>query len=542
MEAAAGSVPAAGEESLGEFVQRLRLVFDAVAEEPGGSLPLRRFIQTGLRFVEGEELQRVAEQLDPQELGHISFPEFCRGIFTIKGCAELLDKGLCVDGSLARGSQASGEEHCGPQVRVQRSQEGQLYPADVTMTLRQPDTDMESDFQNLPSVAEASGTPPPTGTHLLPSPACAAVQPRLHVDCAQCRRSIDILNLQSRLRTAQAHSSSTKLSSTAFGRQLFHSSTLGSCSTEDLTRDSDDSPRPDIAQKVCYLERKVTELEMERLMKGEQKSKLMHQNIHLVHRVHAAEELVRDEQGRAHETMRETRWRHRQLLGRVRGETETQTQSLRYRAQQLDEESQRLKLTAARIKCRSERLGQEHQCISYQWEDAGLRLQDELQLHRRMVERMRQSRLQFQREREAMQELVEDLRRELLVQSRCGGRGVLTPWGAPCTRLCDLTFPPRPLELQYQVERLTQDNERLQEQNDGLNGQVLALSLSGAAELCGGHARAQNLATEIDTASQDQLLGALRDQEEVSERLREYMERIILAIIDHSPSILEIKK
>ncbi|XP_078257736.1 uncharacterized protein LOC144594764 [Rhinoraja longicauda] len=195
-------VSGAGEESLGDLVQRLRSVFDAVAEEPGGSLPLRRFIQTGLRFVEGEELQRVVEQLDPLASGHINFPQFCRGIFTIKGCAELLDMGLCVDVSLARDSQTGGEEQsCQQQVRVQRSQGGH-----ITMIPRQPDTDMESEFQNHPSAAQAprTGTPPPTGTVALPSPPRAA-QTRLHVDCAQCRRSIDILDLQSRLRAAQAH-------------------------------------------------------------------------------------------------------------------------------------------------------------------------------------------------------------------------------------------------------------------------------------------------------------------------------------------------
>ncbi|XP_072098504.1 rab11 family-interacting protein 4B-like, partial [Mobula birostris] len=84
------------------------------------------------------------------------------------------------------------------------------------------------------------------------------------------------------------------------------------------------------------------------------------------------------------------------------------------------------------------------------------------------------------------------------------------------------------------------ENARLREQNVELNGQVLGLSLSEAAGLF--QNPAQSLATEIDTASRDQLMEALRDREEINLRLRQYMDRIILAIIDHNPSILEIKK
>lgn len=38
-----------------------------------------------------------------------------------------------------------------------------------------------------------------------------------------------------------------------------------------------------------------------------------------------------------------------------------------------------------------------------------------------------------------------------------------------------------------------------------------------------------------------QLMDALKEQEEINYRLRQYMDKIILAILDHNPSILEIK-
>ncbi len=39
-----------------------------------------------------------------------------------------------------------------------------------------------------------------------------------------------------------------------------------------------------------------------------------------------------------------------------------------------------------------------------------------------------------------------------------------------------------------------------------------------------------------------QLVEALKEQEEINFRLRQYMDKIILAILDHNPSILEIKQ
>lgn len=38
-----------------------------------------------------------------------------------------------------------------------------------------------------------------------------------------------------------------------------------------------------------------------------------------------------------------------------------------------------------------------------------------------------------------------------------------------------------------------------------------------------------------------QLMEALKEQEEINFRLRQYMDKIILSILDHNPSILEIK-
>lgn len=179
-----------------------------------------------------------------------------------------------------------------------------------------------------------------------------------------------------------------------------------------------------------------------------------------------------------------------------------------------------------------------------------------------------------------------------------------------------------------------QENQKLREQNEELNGQILSLSLHEAKNLFATQTKAQSLAAEIDNASRDQvslhilgwvkriknndsvrvcsgslcssfyhllvpmkclellqiqtsntfsqgvwnllfctgalrvlllmsngssgvtwctkrlcvnhlvfpqLMEALKEQEEINVRLRQYMDKIILSILDHNPSILEIK-
>lgn len=51
-----------------------------------------------------------------------------------------------------------------------------------------------------------------------------------------------------------------------------------------------------------------------------------------------------------------------------------------------------------------------------------------------------------------------------------------------------------------------QENHKLRDQNDDLNGQILSLSLYEAKNLFSTQTKAQSLAAEIDTASRDEVL------------------------------------
>nr|XP_046270262.1 rab11 family-interacting protein 4A isoform X1 [Scatophagus argus]XP_046270263.1 rab11 family-interacting protein 4A isoform X1 [Scatophagus argus]XP_046270264.1 rab11 family-interacting protein 4A isoform X1 [Scatophagus argus]XP_046270266.1 rab11 family-interacting protein 4A isoform X1 [Scatophagus argus] len=366
----------------------------------------------------------------------------------------------------------------------------------------------------------------------------------LDIYCSQCCKKVNLLNdLEARLRNLKANSPNRKISSTAFGRQLFQAnhSVFGSSqgsSTEDLFTDSIDSCDLDITEKVSYLEKKVTELESDSLANGDLKSKLKQENTQLVHRVHELEEQVKDAEARAVQNLEEETKRHRDVYSKMERDRNLEIDLLCNRVQQLEEENGEMKLNVCRLKSHNEKLDQEKQKTTDKLEDTSLRLKDEMDLYRKIMDKLWHNRHEFQKEKESMQELIDDLRRELeylqcfKLEMEHPGKG---------KGLSEYNARTREIEMEHEVKRLKQENHKLRDQNDDLNAQILSLSLYEAKNLFCCQTKAQCLAAEIDNASRDELVDALKEQEEINLRLRQYMDKIILAILDHNPSILEIK-
>ncbi|XP_074703298.1 rab11 family-interacting protein 4 isoform X2 [Strix aluco] len=565
-------MPAMEPASLLRFLRKLKEVFDVCDEDADGFIRVEHFVALGLQFGQGDEVEKLAKYLDPNDLGRINFKDFCHGVFAIKGCEELLKDVLSPENSGPRHYEPqyvdyyyqSGEiQDCAYLDSESAYSELELFPDDDTMTLAQQEVHHESDMDSAIESAQSSEASDVCRSEekdsvlsglFLPGDN-AGQTPRkmrhvynselLDVYCSQCCKKINLLNdLEARLKNLKANSPNRKISSTAFGRQLFHNSNFSSSngSTEDLFRDSIDSCDNDITEKVTYLEKKVTELENDSLTNGDLKSKLKQENTQLVHRVHELEELLKDQETSAEQTLEEEIKRHREAYSKYEKEKGTEIELLNTRVQQLEEENGELKSTVTRLKSQTERLDEERQRMSDRLEDTSLRLKDEMDLYKRMMDKLRQNRLEFNKEREATQELIEDLRKELehlqLYKLECErpGRG-----RSSSSSVSEFNAKTREVEMEHEIKRLKQENQKLRDQNDDLNGQILSLSLYEAKNLFATQTKAQSLAAEIDSASRDELMEALKEQEEINYRLRQYMDKIILAILDHNPSILEIK-
>ncbi|CAJ1076699.1 rab11 family-interacting protein 4A isoform X1 [Xyrichtys novacula] len=575
------------QEQLVLFLKRLKEVFDVCDEDADGFIRVEHLVDLGLQFGQGDEVKKLTRYLDPNAHGRINFKDFCHGVFAIKGCEEILKMAVG-----PRVAQPSNQPSVTDNGYIYQNGEAKLAPPIIMCTRSYPEcsadgeVDMDSSAENandsdslnptrhdgrLSGSASASvisgeeqfedygegedvdftpSSPSPeedsrtNGFSDLGSslPSSAGQTPQkmrqlynselLDIYCSQCCKKVNLLNdLEARLRNLKANSQLFQANHSVFG------SSQGS-STEDLFTDSIDSCDLDITEKVSYLEKKVTELEGDSLANNDLKSKLKHENTHLVHRVHELEEQVKDAETRADQTLEDEMKRHREAYTKMERDRNTEIDLLCTRVQLLEEENGQMKLNVCRLKSQTEKLDQEKQKMTDKLEDTSLRLKDEMDLYRKIMDKLWQNRHEFQKEKEAMQELIDDLRRELdylqcfKLEMEHPGKG---------KSLSELNARTRELEMEHEVKRLKQENHKLRDQNDDLNAQILTLSLYEAKNLFSCQTKAQCLAAEIDNASRDELVDALKEQEEINLRLRQYMDKIILAILDHNPSILEIK-
>uniref|UniRef100_A0A8D0AY54 RAB11 family interacting protein 4 (class II) b n=1 Tax=Sander lucioperca TaxID=283035 RepID=A0A8D0AY54_SANLU len=496
------------------FVRKLKEVFDVCDEDSDGFIRPEHFVQLGSQFGQAEQVISVT----PPPL------------FFLR-CGQT---SVSVTSDLSTRSSASLNEE-------QFEDYGEGEEPDFTPSSPCPEDETRTNgYSDLGSSVPSSAgqTPRKVRQHYTGE--------LMDVYCSQCSKKVNLLNdLEVRLKNLKANSPNRKITSTAFGsRQLLHNSNLSSSngSTEDLFRDSIDSCDIDINEKVSSLEKKVAELENDIMMNGDLKSKLKQENTHLVHRVNELEEQLKDQETRAEQILQEGLRRHRESYSKMERDKNTQIELLTNRVKQVEEENSEMSLSMCRLKSQTEKLDEEKQRMTDKLEDTSLRLKDEMDLYRKMMDKLRQNRHQFQKEKEAMQELIEDLRRELehlqlfKLETERPGRSRSSSSG-----LADFNSRTREVELEHEVKRLKQENQKLREQNDELNGQILSLSLYEAKTLFATQTKAQSLAAEIENASRDQLMEALKEQEEINIRLRQYMDKIILSILDHNPSILEIK-
>ncbi|XP_040829574.1 rab11 family-interacting protein 3 isoform X3 [Ochotona curzoniae] len=331
-----------------------------------------------------------------------------------------------------------------------------------------------------------------------------------------------------------------RLSSRKVARYLHHSGVLTMDALEEPPLEPVECPEEDIADKVVFLERRVSELEKDTVATGEQHSRLRQENLQLVHRANALEEQLKEQELRACEMVLEETRRQKELLCRLEREKSIEIENLQARLQQLDEENSELRSCTPCLKASIERLEEEKQKLLDEIEELTLRLRDEQEKKRKMRDKLSQERHQFQRDKEATQELIEDLRRQLehlqlfkLETEQRRGRSSSAGLQEYHTRA-------RESELEQEVRRLKQDNRSLKEQNDELNGQIITLSIQGARSLFS-TSFSESLAAEISSVSRDELMEAIQKQEEINFRLQDYIDRIIVAIMETNPSILEVK-
>ncbi|XP_036890411.1 rab11 family-interacting protein 3 isoform X2 [Sturnira hondurensis] len=550
---------------------RLRAVFDALDGDGDGFVRMEDFVQFATVYG-AEQVKDLTKYLDPSGLGVISFEDFCRGITAIRNGDS--DGQLCsIVPAQDEGPQACPDEfedfvtfeanevtdsaYMGSESTYS---ECETFTDEDTSTLVHPELQPEGDMDSaggsaMPSECLDAMEEPghgalllfPGRSHLHSQSVVMVIGGEEHFEDygegSEAELSPETLCSEEPGCGDAAFLTpcpTKRLSSKKVARHLHQSGVLTMEALQDPPPDPVEGMEEDIADKVVFLEKRVSELEKDTAANGEQHSRLRQENLQLVHRANALEEQLKEQELRACEMVLEETRKQKELLCKMEREKSIEIENLQARLQQLDEENSELRSCTPCLKANIERLEEEKQKLLDEIEELSLRLSDEQENRRKLGDRLSHERHQFQKDKEATQELIEDLRKQLehlqlfkLEAEQRRGR-------SSSVGLQEYNSRTRESELEQEVRRLKQDNRNLKEQNDELNGQIINLSIQGAKNLFS-TSFSESLAAEISSVSRDELMEAIQKQEEINFRLQDYIDRIIVAIMETNPSILEVK-
>ncbi|KAG7335594.1 hypothetical protein KOW79_000287 [Hemibagrus wyckioides] len=550
----------------------LRAVFQALDQDGDGFVRIEEFMEFATAYGV-EQVKDLTRFLDPSGLGVISFEDFHRGITAISnggsdpdlyklqltsgdanGAAEEYDEQAEVSDSAYLGSESAysecetfTDEDTGALVHPELHEDVETDSGIETTLTESEDRNrfsLGSDLHGHALVAviggeeehfEDFGESNSTSDLLLANQEEGRAAPEGEGDPEPHPHAGSPVH---RPQMLLSPSSSKRLSSKKAARHLLQSSGLDGMN--DLSRDILDLADSDITDKVLLLERRVSELEKDSAASEEQHARLRQENLALVHRANALEEQLKEQELHADETLNTLARKHRDALSKLQRERELEIENLQARLHQLDEENSELRSCVPCLRANIERLEEEKRKLQDEVDDVTDRLNEEMESRRKMADKLSHERHTSQKEKETTQELIEDLRKQLEMLQLFKLETEARRGRSPAAGLQEYNTHMRENELEQEIRRLKQDNRSLKEQNDELNGQIINLSIQGAKSLFT-ESLSESLAAEINNVSRAELMEAIQKQEEINFRLQDYIDRIIVAIMESNPSILEVK-
>eukprot|EP00106_Octopus_bimaculoides_P008992 XP_014776434.1 PREDICTED: rab11 family-interacting protein 4A-like isoform X3 [Octopus bimaculoides] len=559
-----------------ESLNRLKTVFEVCDEKNDGYITIEHFenlIREHFGEGESEELHGIIQFLDPEKKGKINFSDFCQGVQRIlslqgnnlikRSWSDVSDDELNFEKN-AESSETSTNTYAEYDINTDEdactSLNTEFFPtpvgnfdvqlqvaseddrdsfisgrsSEVTENSRHDITDEDNyeDFgegEELESQSEAD----------IPS------HTRGHINCVNCKKA------RHRRELLPRHHKriwpNKRLSSAAYASQLQRASRSpsrrNSIGSDELIDDIDGNFEV-LNDKVRSLEKQISLLTESQMKNDDKHQRLKEENCSLiqndiVYRVHILEEQLREMEIRSDEQVKVEQRKHKEYTrqGRHDRDKAEQLLYLSHRLQDVDRHYETTKEEAARLrseveKLKSEKLELHDKLAETQYSYATLLEDNEKQ----QAEMATQSD-NFEHERKATAQLLDELGKELkeLRQYKIETEHIRQ------TQKNALELPDKCRELEEEIKKLQEENRTLRDSNDDLNVQLLNRCMEEGRRLLK-YNGAISLADEIDNLSKEELMNALKEQQDVNDRLKKYVDKIILKILEKNQSLLEINQ
>ncbi|XP_022084787.1 rab11 family-interacting protein 4B-like isoform X2 [Acanthaster planci] len=338
-----------------------------------------------------------------------------------------------------------------------------------------------------------------------------------------------------------------RISSKEFANHLYRSSSSSNLphkgAIDELYGEyaASDTDVMELNDKVLELETQVTVLEQDKATRVGHQGKLQSEKLKLMHQVQSLEEQIREVEMKHQEREDEHIKRHKDLMAKKEKEMEEQIELLTNRIASLEEEKTQHVTETSRLKTQMDHLKQENSRLEAQvldldnrWLALSMDYQQKQDNHHRERTEMKETLKANNVLVEDLSREIEELRRENLEQREYGARLMRSP------SISDL--PSRFSEIKDELQRLKKENANLRDSNDEMSAQMLNDGFQiGRSLLHRGTSRSESFASELEKSSKDDIMQALREEEQLNRDLREYIGRILARILDRNPELLEIR-
>ncbi|XP_012939801.1 rab11 family-interacting protein 4B [Aplysia californica] len=344
-----------------------------------------------------------------------------------------------------------------------------------------------------------------------------------------------------------------RLTTAALASQLQRSARNSPSSTRRSSLGSDeifddiDGNFQDVNGRLHFLEEQLQHLTQLHTETNSKQVKLKDENSVLVQKVHYLEEQLRDMEVRGEDRLTDERRKHQDFMARHEREKNEQVDYITQRLNRIEREYEELKEEAPRLKTEMAKLRTEKMDIQERLLERQENYNALYEEHEKLKVDYHKQETLHQKERHATGQLLDEMGKELedlrryKIDVEAGTR-------SPSGSISEL--PGRYHDLQNEIHKLKevmwsewrdlwQENRHLHDSNEELNAQLLTKCIGEGRSLIkdtGG----QSLAQELEHLTKEELLEQLKLERDINMRLKQYVDRIIITILEKNPSLLEI--